>query len=119
MPDKARSISWKIDQNKPVFISEFGAGAKFGYHADKETRWSEEYQEYLYEETLNMLDKIEKLQGFSPWILKDFRSPRRSLAKIQDGYNRKGLIDEKGNKKKAFFLLKKYYDNKAKAAKGN
>ena len=119
LPDKARTISWKIDQNKPVFISEFGAGAKFGYHADKETRWSEEYQEYLYVETLNMLDKIEKLQGFSPWILKDFRSPRRSLAKIQDGYNRKGLIDEKGNKKKAFFLLKKYYDNKAKAAKGN
>jgi beta-glucuronidase len=119
LPDKARTISWKIDQNKPVFISEFGAGAKFGYHADKETRWSEEYQEYLYEETLNMLDKIEKLQGFSPWILKDFRSPRRSLAKIQDGYNRKGLIDEKGNKKKAFFLLKKYYENKAKAAKGN
>ena len=119
LPDKARTISWKIDQNKPVFISEFGAGAKFGYHADKETRWSEEYQEYLYEETLIMLDKIEKLQGFSPWILKDFRSPRRSLAKIQDGYNRKGLIDEKGNKKKAFFLLKKYYDIKAKAAKGN
>ncbi|WP_019669209.1 glycoside hydrolase family 2 [Eudoraea adriatica] len=119
LPDKARTINWKIDQNKPVFISEFGAGAKFGYHADKETRWSEEYQEYLYEETLNMLDKIEKLQGFSPWILKDFRSPRRSLAKIQDGYNRKGLIDEKGNKKKAFYLLKKYYDNKAKAAKGN
>ena len=119
LPDKARTINWKIDQNKPVFISEFGAGAKFGYHADKETRWSEEYQEYLYEETLNMLDKIEKLQGFSPWILKDFRSPRRSLAKIQDGYNRKGLIDEKGNKKKAFFLLKKYYDIKAKAAKGN
>ena len=118
LPEKARTISWKIDQNKPVFISEFGAGAKFGYHADKETRWSEEYQEYLYEETLNMLDKIEKLQGFSPWVLKDFRSPRRPLARIQDGYNRKGLFDEKGNKKKAFFVLKEYYDNKAKAAKG-
>ncbi|WP_297691220.1 glycoside hydrolase family 2 TIM barrel-domain containing protein [uncultured Eudoraea sp.] len=119
LPDKARTITWKIDQNKPVFISEFGAGAKFGYHADKETRWSEEYQEYLYEESLNMLDKIEKLQGFSPWVLKDFRSPRRPLAKIQDGYNRKGLFDEKGNKKKAFYVLKEYYDNKANAAKGN
>ncbi|MBT8182879.1 MAG: beta galactosidase jelly roll domain-containing protein [Eudoraea sp.] len=119
LPDKARTITWKIDQNKPVFISEFGAGAKFGYHADKETRWSEEYQEYLYEESLNMLDKIEKLQGFSPWVLKDFRSPRRPLAKIQDGYNRKGLFDEKGNKKKAFFVLKEYYKNKAKTAKGN
>lgn len=119
LPDKARTITWKIDQNKPVFISEFGAGAKFGYHADKKTRWSEEYQEYLYEESLNMLDKIEKLQGFSPWVLKDFRSPRRPLAKIQDGYNRKGLFDEKGNKKKAFFVLKEYYKNKAKTTKGN
>jgi beta-glucuronidase len=119
LPEKARSISWKIDQNKPVFISEFGGGAKFGYHADKETRWSEEYQEYLYEESLNMLDKIEKLQGFSPWVLKDFRSPRRPLAKIQDGYNRKGLFDEKGNKKKAFFVLKEYYKNRAETAKGN
>lgn len=112
-PEKTRTISWKIDHNKPVFISEFGAGAKFGYHADKETRWSEEYQEYLYQETLNMLDKIQQLQGFSPWVLKDFRSPRRPLAKIQDGFNRKGLIDEKGNKKKAFSVLKEYYHKKS------
>jgi len=59
-----------------------------------------------------MLKKIEQLQGFSPWILKDFRSPRRPLPGIQDGWNRKGLISEKGEKKKAYFLLKEFYDNK-------
>jgi beta-glucuronidase len=49
----------------------------------------------------------------SPWVLMDFRSPRRQLSKIQDGYNRKGLIDEHGNKKKAFYILQKYYARKA------
>ncbi|GGK55340.1 MULTISPECIES: hypothetical protein [Flavobacteriaceae] len=47
-----------------------------------------------------MLEGIEQLQGFSSWILVDFRSPRRVLPKIQDGFNRKGSISEDGEKKK-------------------
>jgi beta-glucuronidase len=112
LPAKTQQIKWRIEQQKPVIISEFGAGAKFGLHADKDTRWSEEYQEDLYQQTLKMLDKVDQLRGISPWILADFRSPRRHLPEIQDGWNRKGLISEKGEKKKAFFVLKKYYENK-------
>ncbi len=110
--EKCKTIKWKIDYDKPVLISEFGAGAKFGLHGDKETRWTEEYQEYLYTETLKMLDQIEQFRGASPWILADFRSPRRVLPEIQDGWNRKGVVSEKGEKKKAFFVLKNYYNNK-------
>ena len=110
--EKCQTISWDIKYDKPVMISEFGAGAKYGLHGDKDTRWNEEYQEYLYKETLRMIDKIDQLKGISPWILVDFRSPRRVLPEIQDGWNRKGLISEDGNKKKAFFVLKNYYDNK-------
>ena len=113
LPEKCGQISWKILQNKPVLISEFGAGAKIGFHGDKLTRWSEEYQEDVYIQTLKMLEGIDQLQGFSPWILVDFRSPRRMLPKIQDGYNRKGLISEDGKKKKAFFVLKNFYDTKS------
>jgi len=112
LPEKAKTISWKIDQDKPVLISEFGAGAKQGLHGDKDTRWTEEYQEHLYVETLKMIDKIDQLKGVSPWILVDFRSPRRVLPEIQDNWNRKGLISEDGKKKKAFFVLKDYYDGK-------
>lgn len=112
LPDKARTITWQISQNKPVLISEFGGGAKYGFHADKLTRWSEEYQKYLYQESLKMLDAIPQLAGMSPWLLVDFRSPRRLLSKIQDGYNRKGLVDEKGNKKLAFKTLQEYYAKK-------
>jgi beta-glucuronidase len=112
LPDKAARINWKIDINKPVLISEFGAGAKFGFHADSLTRWSEEYQAWLYEETLDLVERIPQLSGFSPWILADFRSPRRPLPGIQDGWNRKGLISDRGDKKKAFYVLQQYYLNK-------
>jgi len=111
LPDKTALIEWKITQNKPVLISEFGAGAKFGLHGDSLTRWSEEYQADLYKKTLKMISKIDQLQGFTPWILIDFRSPRRPLKKIQDDYNRKGLLSEKGEKKQAFFVLQDYYQN--------
>ncbi len=112
LPDKCATITWKIAQDKPVLVSEFGAGAKQGYFGDKGIRWTEEFQEDLYEKTLTMLNKIEQIQGISPWILVDFRSPRRVLPKIQDGWNRKGLIAEDGKKKKAFYTLKNFYNKK-------
>ena len=112
LPDKCQTITWEIEQDKPVLISEFGAGAKKGLHGSKAARWTEEFQAYLYEETLKMIDKIDQIRGVSPWVLMDFRSPRRVLPKIQDGWNRKGLISEKGEKKQAFFVLKTFYENK-------
>ena len=114
LPDKCQTITWKITQNKPVLVSEFGAGAKHGLHGDKNERWTEEFQEDLYVETLKMIDKIDQIQGLSPWILVDFRSPRRVLPVIQDGWNRKGLISDDGKKKKAFFVLQKFYEGKTK-----
>jgi len=36
----------------------------------------------------------------------------RPLPGIQDFYNRKGLIDENGNKKEAFEVLADFYENK-------
>jgi beta-glucuronidase len=60
-----------------------------------------------------MLNKIPQLRGMSPWILMDFRSPRRQLPGIQDGFNRKGLISDQGEKKKAFFVLQKVYQDKS------
>ncbi len=110
--EKCQRIKWHITQDKPIIISEFGAGAKYGLHGEKDERWTEEYQEHLYKETLKMLDGIEQLQGMSPWLLVDFRSPRRVLPEVQDNYNRKGLISEKGELKKAFYILQQYYKKK-------
>ena len=110
LPENCDNISWVIKYNKPVMISEFGGGALQGLHGDIHTRWTEEYQEDLYTKNLKMLSKIPQLRGMTPWILYDFRSPKRVLPNIQDGWNRKGLISQNGTKKKAFFVLKNFYD---------
>ena len=108
----APKMRWEIPYNKPVIVSEFGGGAKYGYHGAQNQRWTEEFQENLYRENCAMLDKIEGLAGTTPWILKDFRSPRRVLPDVQDYYNRKGLFSDKGEKKKAFYVLKNWYASK-------
>jgi beta-glucuronidase len=112
--EDAPDAKWNIKYNKPVIISEFGGGALQGMHGTIKERWTEEYQEYLYQQNLKMIDKIPNIRGTSPWILTDFRSPKRVLPVIQDGWNRKGLISNHGIKKKAFYTVQKYYNNKRK-----
>jgi beta-glucuronidase len=111
-PEEIPAITWHSSHNKPLIISEFGAGAKYGYHATDSTRWSEEYQASVYRYQLPMLEKISFLRGMSPWILVDFRSPRRPLPRIQDFWNRKGLISDRGQRKLAFDVLRQWYEGK-------
>ena len=111
-PAECQGKTFKMGLEKPVIVSEFGGGALQGFHGDKATRWSEEFQAYLYEESIAMFDKIDGLSGMAPWILCDFMSPLRQLHQVQDGWNRKGLISEQGKKKQAFYVLKKYYEGK-------
>ena len=108
----APKMTWEIPYNKPVIISEFGGGARYGYHGAKNQRWTEEFQENLYRENTAMLDKIDGLSGTTPWILKDFSSPRRVLPGVQDYYNRKGLFSDKGERKQAFYVLQQWYEGK-------
>jgi len=110
----AEMLDFRFDirLNKPVVITEFGADALGGYHADADTRWSEEYQDTLYQNQFRMLDKIPGLRGMTPWVLVDFRSPRRTHPYFQDFWNRKGLISDDGKKKQAFWTLKRYYEGK-------
>ena len=109
-PTDMLTYRFDIKVDKPVVVSEFGADALGGYHADSATRWSEEYQELLYQNQFTMLTAIPGLRGMTPWILADFRSPRRPHPRYQDFWNRKGLISDTGQKKKAFYALKRFYD---------
>jgi beta-glucuronidase len=108
-PEDADAITWKTIYDKPLVMSEFGGDARAGLHGSPDARWTEEYQENLYRHQTVMLPKIEFLRGTSPWILNDFRSPRRVLPAVQDNYNRKGLVSDTGEKKKAFAVLRDFY----------
>jgi beta-glucuronidase len=107
-PEDADKIRWTFPP-KPVLMSEFGAEAKAGNHGAVNQRWTEEQQVFVFEHQFEMLRKIPQLRGTIPWILMDFRSPGRNIPKLQDGYNRKGLIAEDGKKKLAFALFQKAY----------
>jgi beta-glucuronidase len=108
-PEDADLITWKTIYDKPLVMSEFGGDAKAGLHGGTDQRWTEEYQENLFQHQVAMLQKIPFLRGTSPWILKDFKSPRRVLPVIQDNFNRKGLVSDTGEKKKAFAVMKSFY----------
>lgn len=112
--EDADQIQWSFKYQKPVIITEFGGGAQYGLHGDSDARFAEEYQADLYRHQLTMLSKIPALAGMSPWVLMDFRSPRRTLAGIQDYFNRKGLFSDRGQRKQAFYVLQKFYAEKAK-----
>ncbi len=108
-PEYADTVEWKSAYNKPAVISEFGAGALYGMHGDADTRFSEEYQVRVFEHQIAMWKKVPFVQGMSPWLLMDFHSPRRQLTGIQDYFNRKGLISDRGQRKAAFYTLQKFY----------
>lgn len=111
--DRIGQVTWHLKYDKPVIISEFGADALQGLHGPATNRFTEEYQAALYRETIGMLRKLPHFRGCTPWILCDFRSPKRNLPQVQDGWNRKGLVGENGVKKSAFYVLKGFYDEMA------
>ena len=109
LPDRPDGVVWQTIYDKPLVITEFGADALQGHHGDALTRWTEEYQASVYEHQIDMFERIPFLRGITPWILADFRSPRRPLPGILDYWNRKGLISDRGEKKRAFHILKDFY----------
>ena len=110
--DAVAKLKWKVPSDRPLILSEFGADALAGYRNDGMKKFTEEYQAEYYRQTLAMADQIPTLRGMSPWILKDFRSPRREHPVFQNGWNRKGIVSETGVRKQAFGVLADYYRGK-------
>lgn len=110
-PDQA---VWDVNPDKPLIISEFGGEALYGQSGSEDivSSWSEDYQARLYRDNIEMFNHIPNLAGVSPWILFDFRSPFRFHPANQEGWNRKGLVSDRGQRKKAWYLMHDYYNSK-------
>jgi beta-glucuronidase len=113
---KPSETKWKlVYPDKPVFISEFGGEALFGSKngpTDEAAYWTEGYQEDIYKRQIEMFSNVPNLIGVCPWLLFDYKSLGRMHPIYQNGYNRKGLLSEKGDKKKAWFIMNEYYKRK-------
>jgi len=104
---------WTFVDEKPVIISEFGGEAKYGSNAgakDEAAHWNEDYQETVYKKQLELFRHTPHLAGVCPWLLVDYRSPGRMHPVYQNGFNRKGLLSEFGEKKKSWFVMKAFYE---------
>jgi beta-glucuronidase len=101
------------EPDKPVVICEFGGDARAGFRGSSDELFSEDMQSRLYVRQLEAIAACPYVKGMSPWILYDFRSPRR-LNRHQEGFNRKGLIDaDRVTKKKAFAVLRDFYASRS------
>jgi beta-glucuronidase len=94
---------------KPVIVSEFGAGALAGHYGTVDDLFSENMQRRIYEQQIDVIGNAPYVAGMTPWILFDFRCPRR-LNGFQAGFNRKGLVAaDRVTRKLAFATLKAFY----------
>ena len=94
---------------KPVIVTEFGADAYAGLHGTITDKGTEECQAYVYEKQIETIRNIPYIKGMTPWILYDFRCPRRTSVN-QKYYNTKGLLSaDKKYRKPAFYVLQQFY----------
>lgn len=111
--EKLPALFENSNPDRPVFITEFGGGALAGHRGSRDEFFTEDRQRYIYEKQIETFKKIPYLKGVSPWILFDFRCPRRTNT-YQRGYNRKGLLaEDKVTKKAAYYVLQQYYQSMA------
>jgi len=106
---KLPTIFANSNPGKPVLICEFGADARLGQRGSVDDLWTEDKQKRLYEQQVETFKKCPYIAGTTPWILYDFRCPRR-FNRFQEGFNRKGLIDvERKIRKPAFYVMRDFY----------
>lgn len=113
-PLTPEKIKIEIATDRPLIYSEYGCEALCGHDGDPDVAysWGELYQEKLYRDHTKLFDNIPNLCGIAPWVLFDFRSPSRMHQQYQNGWNRKGLISDKGFYKKSWQVVFEYYKRK-------
>jgi beta-glucuronidase len=110
-PATPGDVVWHNPYNKPLIMSEFGAESLYGNHGSPDSNgyWAEEREEQVYKDQFAMFKNIPFLRGTCPWVLADFRSANRFQPVYQHGWNRKGLLSDKGLKKKAWYIVHAWY----------
>ncbi|MCL2128996.1 MAG: hypothetical protein FWH35_01410, partial [Treponema sp.] len=90
-------------------VCEFGADARKDQRGTMDDLWTEDKQCAVYRQQVEAIKQCAYIAGTTPWILYDFRCPRR-LNRYQEGFNRKGLIDaDRVRKKPAFYIMQQFY----------
>lgn len=107
--DRLPELFANSDPDKPVIITEFGADAMYGHRGSAAEKGTEDCQAEVYRRQVAEIQKIPYIKGMTPWILYDFRCPRRTSV-LQQYWNRKGLLTpDRKHKKLAWSVLHDFY----------
>ncbi len=94
---------------KPVLVTEFGADAIPGSHADPPTMFSEEYQTEMIERYIEVIRRKPYVVGAHVWNLSDFKTAQATHR--PNGMNYKGVFTRDRKPKLAAYLLRKLWKN--------
>ncbi len=97
---------------KPVIVSEFGAGAVYGFRDTAHSKWSEERQKDILEEHLKLYMEDERLTGIFIWQFADCRVTEEGWFAVRPrSHNNKGIVDEYRRHKLAYEMVKDIFRN--------
>jgi len=116
VPDELDKIAGHLDAHgcadKPLLISEIGAGGIWGWRDWHKDKWSEQYQAALLDAVLtHLLVDRDRWLGVSIWQFCDVRSSEataRALGRPRS-YNNKGIVDEYRRPKMAYDVVRRYF----------
>lgn len=95
---------------KPVIISEFGAGAIYGYRDRGRCKWSEERQGDVIRENLEVYRDDKRLTGVFIWQFADCKVTEEEWYHTRAKcYNNKGVVDQFRRPKEAFDVVKEIF----------
>lgn len=89
---------------KPVIVTEFGADAMAGVHAQPAEMWSEDYQSELIAMYLEVLGTLPFVVGTHPWAFADFKTSQ-SIMRV-GSLNLKGVFTRDRRPKRAAHTLR-------------
>ena len=107
--EKLPDMLERSNPDRPVVLTEFGGGALSGHRGSRDELFTEDRQDEIYARQIEAIRQCSYVKGMTPWILFDFRCPRRTN-RYQRFYNRKGLVDaDHQTRKMAFYRLRDFY----------
>ena len=99
---------------KPIIISEFGAGAIYGYRSPIRQKWTEERQTDILNAALEVYLNRPEISGTYIWQFADCRVTEEEWAMNRPRtMNNKGVVDEYRRPKLAYSVVKEKYGNKS------
>lgn len=100
-------------KGKPFILSEFGAGAIYGFREPGKCKWSEERQAEILEHLLSEYMGREELSGIFIWQFADCRVTEDEWWPTRPrSFNNKGIVNEYRQPKLSFETVKKWFSLK-------